>query len=518
MSPVTTSLWAQRWAAFSAACVRSFHTYANWLVGISWLRFVLLSALLLVAVGILQNVPPFRWKYTETVSRDADEPVKPPKPPAPPKAPAAPKPPVEPKTGTQTEPRRSEPAIKIERPKPGSKTEGVEIVIDERGIRITPKPAASSPLTSASSVAGADVPATAAANAAADASAAARGTTPEKNAPIVDIRLPQGATSETVREAVAEARKAIEAAVREAREEAAEAARSAAEDAREAVAQAAQDAAEAARDVAEARGQRRRSQTRVVSLGDALPELALLWILASVVIKITYKRQIQAEAQAAQAVETAEAESLKRQVVEARMAAMQAQIEPHFLFNTLASIDHLIEVDPQRASVMQKNLIALLRASMPTMREAGDGAARDLGRELSVIRPYLEILKVRMEERLTTEINVPEGLLSAEFPQMMVQTLVENAIKHGLEPKPEGGRLLVKAEIVHGKLCVTVADSGLGFGRAATAGTGVGLANIRERLQLLYGAKAALTISENPGGGTVVSVSVPYKPLHGDSA
>ena len=168
---------------------------------------------------------------------------------------------------------------------------------------------------------------------------------------------------------------------------------------------------------------------------------------------------------------------------------------------------------------MQKNLIALLRASMPTMRETGSdgGRARDLGRELAVIRPYLEILKVRMEERLVTEINVPEGLLSAEFPAMMVQTLVENAIKHGLEPKPEGGTLLVKAEVVHGKLNVTVADTGLGFGRAAssgaTAGTGVGLANIRERLQLLYGAKASLTITENRGGGTRVTLAVPYKPV-----
>jgi sensor histidine kinase YesM len=185
-------------------------------------------------------------------------------------------------------------------------------------------------------------------------------------------------------------------------------------------------------------------------------------------------------------------------VVEARMAAMQAQVEPHFLFNTLASIDHLIETDPPRASQMQKNLIALLRASMPTMREANaNGAVRDLGRELAVIRPYLEILKVRMEERLQTEIDVPEGLLSAEFPPMMIQGLVENAIKHGLEPKAEGGQLKVKAEIVHGKLAVTVADTGLGFGRAATSGTGVGLANIRERLQLLHGSKASVTVTEN---------------------
>ena len=263
---------------------------------------------------------------------------------------------------------------------------------------------------------------------------------------------------------------------------------------------------------------RKVKRNRTVHWGDFLTDLALIWVVASIIIKATYKGRIQAEVKAAQATETAEAESLKRQVVEARMAAMQAQVEPHFLFNTLASIDHLIETDPKRASVMQKNLISLLRASMPTMREANDGAPRDLGRELAVIRPYLEILKVRMEERLATDIDVPEGLNSAAFPPMMIQTLVENAIKHGLEPKPEGGSLRVKAEIVHGKLAVSVADTGLGFGKAPTAGTGVGLANIRERLQLLYGSKGTVTVAENPVGGTVVTITVPYQSLEGASA
>ena len=134
---------------------------------------------------------------------------------------------------------------------------------------------------------------------------------------------------------------------------------------------------------------------------------------------------------------------------------------------------------------------------------------------MAVIRPYLAILQVRMEERLTTSIDVPDGLMSAEFPPMMIQTLVENAIKHGLEPKPEGGHLSVKAEIRHGKLVVTVADTGLGFSKAeegsgSSGGTGVGLANVRERLSMLYGAKASLTITENPGGGTVATITVPY--------
>ena len=253
-------------------------------------------------------------------------------------------------------------------------------------------------------------------------------------------------------------------------------------------------------------------KVRTIRIGSFLPQLAMLLIVASMVIKIVYAGRVKAEVKAAVAQETADAESLKRQVVEARMAAMQAQIEPHFLFNTLASIDHLIEVDPPRASKMQKNLISLLRASMPALREGGSG----LGRELAVVRPYLEILKVRMEDRLQTEVNVSEGLQSAEFPPMMLQSLVENAIKHGLEPKPEGGRLTVAAEIVHGKLEVSVADTGVGFGRAATAGTGVGLANIRERLKLLYGKAAEVRIAENAPSGTRVTIVVPYKTLNND--
>jgi len=256
----------------------------------------------------------------------------------------------------------------------------------------------------------------------------------------------------------------------------------------------------------------RRVRTYTVRYGEKLPVLAMWWILGSLLVKITYKGRIQAEAKAAVATETAEAESLRRQVLEAKMAMMQAQVEPHFLFNTLASIDHLIEFDPKRASQMQRNLISLLRASMPSMRST-DSGLRPLDLELAVVRPYLEILKVRMEERLTTEIDVPDGLLSAEFPPMMIQTLVENSIKHGLEPKAEGGNLSVKAEIRHGHLCVTVADTGLGFetaAKGATHGTGVGLSNIRERLALLYGARASLTIANNPVGGTIVTITVPY--------
>lgn len=252
------------------------------------------------------------------------------------------------------------------------------------------------------------------------------------------------------------------------------------------------------------------------ALSDGLPfdsdidDLAFPFIVASIILKITYKGQLQAEVKAAEATQTAEAEQLKRQVLEARVAAMQAQVEPHFLFNTLASIDHLIETDSPRASAMQKHLIALLRASMPMMRDAHP-TPHTLGRELGMVRPYLEILKVRMEDRLQSDIQVADGLLSAQLPPLMIQSLVENAIKHGLEPKPEGGALVVRAEIAHGQLCVTVADTGLGFGKAATSGTGVGLGNIRERLQLLHGDRASLVVTENTPCGTKIALNVPYQ-------
>ncbi|MBL8328288.1 MAG: histidine kinase [Rubrivivax sp.] len=486
--------WRQRIDPYLQAFLRAFHRYASWLVSISWKRFIVLSVLLVAIMAIVKSLPPFSYKVTEWVEEPIPLPDLPELPQAP-KAPEPPKPAQPPKApATAATADGAGPSIRIQGPARGaSGADGVDITIDQRGIRIQPRAAAA-------------------------AASGASATAPAERS--VTIPLPPGTSREAVQEALEDARRAMQDAAREAQEaqrsseeaarEAAEAVRGANEAARQALA----DARRALRDAGLHGATRRVQRTRTVHWGDFLVDLALIWVLGSITIKATYKSRLQAEVKAAQATETAEAESLRRQVVEARMAAMQAQVEPHFLFNTLASIDHLIQVDPQRASQMQKNLIALLRASMPTMRETQDSAApRDLARELAVIKPYLEILKVRMEERLVTEIDVPDGLLSAEFPPMMIQTLVENAIKHGLEPKPDGGLLRLKAEIVHGKLAVSVLDTGLGFGKAPTAGTGVGLANIRERLQLIYGTRASLAVTENPGGGTIVSVTVPYRSL-----
>src|SRR5450631_1723582 len=174
------------------------------------------------------------------------------------------------------------------------------------------------------------------------------------------------------------------------------------------------------------------AQSEDVERGDWVGLLTTMSIVALIALKVVLGSKTRAELQARKASATAAEEGLKRQLAEAQLKTMQAQVEPHFLFNTLASVDYLIETDPARASRMQKNLIQYLRTSLPQMREG----VSSLGREVLQCRSYLEILKVRMDERLQFSINVPQVLLSASFPPMMLLTLVENAIKHGLEPKP----------------------------------------------------------------------------------
>jgi LytS/YehU family sensor histidine kinase len=235
-------------------------------------------------------------------------------------------------------------------------------------------------------------------------------------------------------------------------------------------------------------------------------------------LKIAYQGQQRAQAMAVQAVQTAETEALRRQVTEARLAAMRAQIEPHFLFNTLGSIEHLIETDPARAGRMQRSLIAFLREAMPMLRETQSDMFRDLGRELAIVTPYLELLKMRMEERLRAEIRIPAGLMSAEFPPMMLQSLVENSIRHGLEPRPEGGLITLDAAVSDGRLSVSVSDTGIGFGHSNHSGSGIGLTNIRERLRLLYGNEASLRTISPASGGSVVSIEIPYRSRSGPSA
>jgi LytS/YehU family sensor histidine kinase len=198
-----------------------------------------------------------------------------------------------------------------------------------------------------------------------------------------------------------------------------------------------------------------------------------------------------------------ERHQLEKGMLEARLALMQAQVEPHFLFNTLANVQHLVETQPPAAAKMLESLIRYLRAALPQMREA----ATNLGRELDMARAYLEIQQVRMGARLDFAIEVPEALKERAFPPMMLISLVENAVKHGVDPCCDCRTITIRAEEDDGTRRVHVVDTGEGI--RPTKGGGVGLANIRERLKALYGPSARLVLAENAPRGVVASIEVP---------
>jgi signal transduction histidine kinase len=226
-----------------------------------------------------------------------------------------------------------------------------------------------------------------------------------------------------------------------------------------------------------------------------------------VVVAAVILREKTARDQARLARAESERHRLEKNVLEARLQLMQAQVEPHFLFNTLANVQHLVETDPKAASGMLDSLIHYLRAALPQMREG----TTNLGRELDMARAFLEIHRVRMGQRFDFAIEVPEALRPRAFPPMMLITLVENAVKHGVDPCCECGSIVVRAREEDGLLRVEVADTGEGI--VAKKGGGVGLANIRERLKALYGAHARLLLEENSPHGVVASIEVPAEAM-----
>jgi signal transduction histidine kinase len=247
-------------------------------------------------------------------------------------------------------------------------------------------------------------------------------------------------------------------------------------------------------------------------VGDLAGAVLVILFAYLAAAKIVVKKVAQADAKVRTAVDAAEREAMERQLVQARLQVLQAQVEPHFLFNTLAAVDYLIETEPPRASRMQKALITYLRGALPQMRQESS----TLGREMRLIRSYLELIKMRIEDRLEVEIAVPEGLETAEFPPMMLQSLVENSIKHGIEPKADGGKVRVAAGVQNAQLWVEVSDTGVGVPDGdlldgPTSGTGIGLQNIRERLAMLYPGKSRLMLRSDPATGTTVRISVPYQ-------
>jgi sensor histidine kinase YesM len=237
-------------------------------------------------------------------------------------------------------------------------------------------------------------------------------------------------------------------------------------------------------------------------------EPAIWFILLSFGVKVLAGGKRKAELVAKDATAQADVATLERRLLEAQLATLQAQVEPHFLFNTLALIGQLIETDPPQAARIHQHLIDYLRSTLPQMRATGGGT---LGRQVQLSRAYLAIMQARMKERLTVSFDIPDYLEHAPFPPMMLQILIENSIKHGLEPKIEGGRIDVRAMLVDGIMQVDVRDNGVGFNMHAD--DGVGLANIRERLRLLYDNRAELVIEAPLDGGALASIRIPYSKL-----
>jgi len=189
---------------------------------------------------------------------------------------------------------------------------------------------------------------------------------------------------------------------------------------------------------------------------------------------------------------------------EARLRMLQAQIEPHFLFNTLANVRSLYGMSLPDAERMLDNVMRYLAAALPQMRAADS----TLAREAALTTAYLEIQGIRMGRRLAFEVEIPEALRSVPFPPLMLLTLVENAIKHGLAPLPEGGTVSVSAVVSKvDELQLRIADSGRGFVR--TSGKGTGLANVRARLAAMYGASGRLILAKNMPQGVVATIAVP---------
>lgn len=216
-------------------------------------------------------------------------------------------------------------------------------------------------------------------------------------------------------------------------------------------------------------------------------------------------RHLRRAAHQADAVEAAALarEDLERRLLETHLEVLRAQIEPHFLFNTLAHVRRLHAVRPETGARMLSNLRQYLAAALPRMREGGS----TLGHEIEFARAYLDIIELRLGGRLVHSVDVEPELASVPLPSMMLITLVENAVKHGIAPCAGGGTIAIRARREEASLVVEVADTGMGF--QASDGAGVGLANIRARLRGLHGGAAALELLHNEPRGVISRLRVP---------
>lgn len=188
--------------------------------------------------------------------------------------------------------------------------------------------------------------------------------------------------------------------------------------------------------------------------------------------------------------------------IQMELKLLQAQIEPHFLFNTLSNIMNLIESDPDKAKAMMGHLSGFLRVSIHTARQTEVPIAR----EMEIVTNYLDIHKIRMGDRLRYQVNIPNSLLDCQIPPLLIQPLVENSIKHGLEPQIDGGEITIQGEMAGDTVRITVADSGRGI-KENTKGNGIGLENVRKRIEMAS-RKGRLILEENVPSGIRATIEI----------
>ncbi len=232
-----------------------------------------------------------------------------------------------------------------------------------------------------------------------------------------------------------------------------------------------------------------------------LPFSIVITAVAGVVASYYFYSQYQAAALREQV------EEVSRQSSEAKLKLLEAQLEPHMLFNTLANLRALIGSDPQRAITMLDQLISFLRATLQASR-SGSHTLQD---EFARLNDYLQLMQVRMGPRLRYTLTLPLELARHPLPPLLLQPLVENAIAHGLEPQVAGGEVLVSAERCAQGLRLVVQDSGVGLGSSKSdSSSGFGLRQVRERLATAYGNRAAIELIAGNAGGVSVSITLPF--------
>lgn len=246
-------------------------------------------------------------------------------------------------------------------------------------------------------------------------------------------------------------------------------------------------------------------QSLLLTARGTLGILLLAVIISSVLLAVLIPRERAARAQARIAQEQARVAAAEKETTIARMQLLEAQVEPHFLYNTMAHVVSLIDTEPATAKRMIECLIALLRSSA-----SADSTGGTLQGQVDHLRAYLDLLALRMGSRLRWTIDVPPELAALPVPGMILQPLIENAIKHGLEPKLDGGEVMLTARRDGGRLVLAVSDTGLGFRESREPrSTGLGLPNLRARLATLYGGTAAVTIEDIAPVGTRVTIALP---------